>query len=87
VRVPQLAAVLVTLVAALVGITGVHVDWADSKGLNQWERKVLEPPEERSRLGYGSASRWRTVLGRDKKLKEATAPKLCLTGSTIIGRP
>lgn len=68
-RVPQLAAVLVTLVAALDGITGVHVNWADSKGLNQWERKVLELSEERSRLGYGSASRWRTVLGRDKKVE------------------
>jgi hypothetical protein len=29
-------------VAALDGITGAHVDWADSKGLNQWERAALE---------------------------------------------
>lgn len=25
-------------VAALDGITGAHVDWADSKGLNEWEQ-------------------------------------------------
>jgi len=37
-------------VAALDGITGAHVDWADSKGLNQWERKALELSEERSKL-------------------------------------
>ena len=29
-------------VAALDGITGAHVNWADSKGLNEWERKALE---------------------------------------------
>ena len=29
-------------VAALDGISGAHVDWADSKGLNEWERKALE---------------------------------------------
>ena len=32
------------------GITGAHVDWADSKGLNEWERKALELSEERSQL-------------------------------------
>jgi len=37
-------------VAALDSITGAHVDWADSKGLNQWERKALELSEERSQL-------------------------------------
>ena len=37
-------------VAALDGITGGHVDWTDSKGLNEWERKALELAEERSRL-------------------------------------
>jgi hypothetical protein len=37
--------------AALDGITSAHVDWADSKGLNQWERKALELSEERSTLG------------------------------------
>lgn len=37
-------------VAALNGITGAHVDWADSKGLNQWERQALELAEERSQL-------------------------------------
>jgi hypothetical protein len=36
-------------VAALDGIAGAHVDWADSKGLNQWERKALELSEERSK--------------------------------------
>jgi hypothetical protein len=38
-------------VAALDGIVGAHVDWADSKGLNQWERTALELREERSKLG------------------------------------
>ena len=38
-------------VAALDGITGAHVDWSDSKGLNQWERMALELAEERSQLG------------------------------------
>jgi hypothetical protein len=37
-------------VAALDGITGAHVDWADSKGLNKWERKALELSEERNKL-------------------------------------
>jgi hypothetical protein len=37
-------------VAALDGITGAHVDWADSKGLNKWERKALELSGERSKL-------------------------------------
>lgn len=32
--------------AALNGITGAHVDWADSKGLSEWERKALELAEE-----------------------------------------
>jgi hypothetical protein len=39
------------VLAALSGITGAHVDWPDSKGLNQWERKALELAEERSQLG------------------------------------
>jgi hypothetical protein len=38
-------------VAALDGITGAHVDWADSKGLNEWECMALELAEERSQLG------------------------------------
>jgi hypothetical protein len=38
-------------VAALGGISGARVDWPDSKGLNQWERKALELAEERSQLG------------------------------------
>ena len=38
------------VVAVLGGITGAHVDWADSKGLNQWKRKVLELSGERSKL-------------------------------------
>ena len=29
-------------VAALDDITGAHVDWADSSGLNEWERTALE---------------------------------------------
>ena len=38
-------------VSALDGITGARVDWPDSKGLNQYERKALELAEERSQLG------------------------------------
>ena len=41
--------------AALDGIAGGHVDWADN-GLNQWERKALELSEERSQLGYGGST-------------------------------
>jgi hypothetical protein len=40
-------------VAALDGIVGAHVDRADSRGLNQWERTALELSEERSKLGHG----------------------------------
>ncbi len=36
-------------VTALDGITTAHVAWADSKGLNRWERKALELSEERSK--------------------------------------
>jgi hypothetical protein len=36
-------------VAALDGITGAQVDWADSKGVNEWERKALELSGERSK--------------------------------------
>jgi hypothetical protein len=32
--------------AALNGITGAHVDWADSKGLSERKRKALELAEE-----------------------------------------
>jgi hypothetical protein len=42
-------------VAALDGITGAYVDWADSQGLNQQECTALELAGEQSRL---SASRW-----------------------------
>ena len=38
-------------VAALDGIASAHVDWADSKGLNEWECTALELAEERSQLG------------------------------------
>ena len=38
-------------VAALDGISRARVDWPDSKGLNQWDRKALELAEERSQLG------------------------------------
>jgi len=37
-------------VAALDGITGAHVDWADSRGLSERERNALELSEERSSL-------------------------------------
>ena len=31
--------------AALDGITGAHIDWADSKCLNEWERKAWSWPK------------------------------------------
>ena len=37
-------------VAALDGIAGAHVDWADSKGINEYERTALDLTEERSQL-------------------------------------
>lgn len=37
--------------AALNGIAGTRVDWADTKGLNKWEHQALELAEERSKLG------------------------------------
>jgi len=36
---------------ALNGVTGAHVNWRDSKGLNERERKALELAGERSQLG------------------------------------
>lgn len=38
-------------VAALDGIAGAHVDWDDSKGLNEWEHKALALAGQRSKLG------------------------------------
>jgi len=38
------------VLATVDGIARAHVDWADSKGLNRWERKALELAEERSQL-------------------------------------
>jgi hypothetical protein len=43
-------------VAALDGIIGAHVDWADSKGLNEWERKALELSEDGANSATASAS-------------------------------
>jgi hypothetical protein len=40
-------------VAALDGITGARVDWADSLGLNEHERQALKLAEERSQLAAG----------------------------------
>jgi hypothetical protein len=40
-------------VAALDGITGARVDWADSRGLNEHERQALELSEERSQFAAG----------------------------------
>jgi hypothetical protein len=37
-------------VAALDGIAGARVDWADSRGLNEFERTALELSGERSLL-------------------------------------
>jgi hypothetical protein len=52
-------------VAALNAITGAHVDWADSKGLNEWERMGLELLEERSQL---SAAWDRAMISVCRKL-------------------
>ena len=38
------------------GSGGAYVDWADSKGLNEWESKALELSEERSRIAYSDSS-------------------------------
>jgi hypothetical protein len=35
-------------VQALNGITGLRVDWDDSRGLNEYERSAIELAEERS---------------------------------------
>jgi hypothetical protein len=37
-------------VAALNGLTGAHMDWAGTKGINEWEHQALELAEERSKL-------------------------------------
>jgi len=50
-------------VAALDGITGAHVDWADSKGLNQWECKALELAGARSRLGVWAGAKPGSKVG------------------------
>jgi hypothetical protein len=33
------------------GITGLRVDWDDSRGLNEYERSAIELTEECSQLG------------------------------------
>jgi hypothetical protein len=38
------------------GIVGAHIDWPESKGLNEWEHKALELAEERSQLGNAGIS-------------------------------
>jgi hypothetical protein len=37
-------------VQALNGITGLQVDWDDSRGLNEYERSAIELAEERNYL-------------------------------------
>lgn len=64
-------------VAALDGIAGAHIDWADSKGLNQWERKALKLSEERSQLGYGIGSGQRRQLRDDSR-----GVGICQSGGT-----
>lgn len=60
------------LLPALNGLTGARVDWADFKGLNEWERKALELAEERHNLSLVRLSHqrclhdsvvWRNVNG------------------------
>jgi hypothetical protein len=50
-------------VAALDAIDGAHVDWADSRGLNEYEQKALELSEE-------AAARW---IPRGEAEQEAEA--------------
>jgi hypothetical protein len=54
-------------VAALNGLTGAHVDWADSKGLNDWERQALDLAEERSRLSWAARVRERAIMPHDRR--------------------
>jgi len=42
-------------VQALNGITGLRVDWDDSRGLNEYERSAIELAEERSCLAHRQA--------------------------------
>jgi hypothetical protein len=50
-------------VAALDGIAGAHVDWADSKGINEYERTALDLTEERSRLGVWAGAKPGSKIG------------------------
>ena len=50
--------------AALDGIAGAHVDWADSKGINEYERAALELTGERSRLGVGAGAKPGSNIGQ-----------------------
>jgi hypothetical protein len=43
--------------AALDGITGARVDWADTRGLNQYERAALELAEDTARRTRGRGTR------------------------------
>jgi hypothetical protein len=43
-------------VAALFGLAGAHVDWADSEDPNEWARQALELAEGRSQLGANVCS-------------------------------
>jgi hypothetical protein len=40
----------------MVNCDGTCIDWADSKGLNQWEHQALELAEEQSKLAHASAT-------------------------------
>jgi hypothetical protein len=44
-------------VAALDGIDGARVDWADTRGINEFERKALELTEEIQRPSLASQPR------------------------------
>jgi hypothetical protein len=51
--VPRLAAAHVTLSPRSTASLALMLTGADSKGLNQWERKALQLSGERSELGFG----------------------------------
>jgi hypothetical protein len=50
-------------IAALDGIAGAHVDWADSKGINEYERAALELTEEKSRPGVWAEAKPGSKIG------------------------
>jgi hypothetical protein len=66
--------------AALDGIAGAHVDWTDSKGLNEWERKALELSEERNKIDGSHRMPNRAALDVAMKPSQLSLSLLVLAG-------